>query len=279
MARRAYWKGYLKLSLVNIEVELYSAVTSAGRLRLNQIHEPSGKRIRYEKVAEGVGPVDRDEIVKGFQVSEDEYVLLQPEELDEIKLESRRTVELVQFVDHTEIDPRFYEKPYYVVPADNEVAAEGFSVIRDALRESEKTALGQIAVRGRDHILAVRPCRRGLLAETLRYASEVRESDQIFEDIAEIDVDAELTDLALELIERKSAPFEPDIFKSRYAEALRDLIEEKRETGTVRSRDGKSGTSSGEVVDLMAALKKSVEKEGKRKKGKTRSKSKSSKAA
>ncbi len=265
MAARAYWKGYLRLSLVTIGVELFSAVSSSSRLALHQIHEPSGKRIRYQKVAPGVGPVDNDDIVKGFEVDKDRYVVLEPDELDAIKLESKRSIELVQFVDHCEIDPRYHEKPYYVVPSDDEVAAEGFTVIREALLKAQKVGLGQMAVRGRDYIVAIRPCGAGLLLETLRYADEIRESDKVFSDIPDIDPSTEMLDLAAELIKRKSAPFSPEAFKSHYAKALRELIAEKQKTGGVSaaSEDALPKTG-GNVIDLMDALKKSVGKTRKR---------------
>lgn len=282
MAARAYWKGYLKLSLVNIAVELYSATKSSSQIRLNQIHAPSGKRIRYQKIAEGIGPVDTDEIVKGYRIDDDEYVLLDDDELDAIKLESRRTLNLVQFVEQGEIDPRYFEKPYYVVPKDDEVATEGFIVIREALRKAGKTALGQLAVRGRDHLVAIRPCGKGLLAETLRYGDEVRDSESIFDDIPQMKVDKELTELASELIDRKTAPFSADDFSSQYATALRDLIEEKRQQGEISDIDegeGKSGPSGGNVIDLMEALKKSVEGEKARKSRSSAAKSRRKKSS
>lgn len=259
MARRAYWKGYLRLSLVTIGIELYSATSSSGRLSLHQIHKPSGKRIRYQKIAEGVGPVDTDEIVKGFQTDTDEYVILESEDLDEIKLESKRTIDLVQFVENCEIDPRYFEKPYYVVPADDEVAAEGFAVIREALREKKKIGLGQMAVRGRDYVVAIKPCGEGLLLETLRFADEIVESDKIFEDIAEVVPEKEMMNLAGELIERKSAPFAADAFKSKYASALKALIREKQKSGMIsKDTSGDAAKGKGQIVDLMEALKKSV---------------------
>lgn len=286
MAMRAYWKGYLRLSLVNIGIELYSATSSQKRVSLRQIHKPSGKRIRYQKVAEGVGPVDTDEIVKGFETSKDEYVILEPDELDEIKLESKRTIDLVQFVEACEIDPRYFEKPYYVVPRDDEVAAEGFTVIREALRKNKMVGLGQMAVRGRDYVVAIKPCGDGLLLETLRFADEIRESDTVFGDIPDMKPDKELLDLASELIERKAKPFKPEAFKSSYADALMDLIKEKRDEGAIShdsSSDNGSGSGGrGKVVDLMEALKKSVDKDkgGSKKKAASKSsKSKSGKAA
>lgn len=261
MAARAYWKGHLRLSLVSIKVELFSAVAHADEIRLNQIHKPSGKRIRYEKVVPGIGPVDTDEIVKGYKIGKDEYVVLEPEELDEIKLESRETIDLVQFVDHCEVDPRYFEKPYYVIPADEEVAAEGFAVIREALRDTQKVGLGQMASRGRDYVVAIKPCGEGLLLETLRYADEVRESDKIFEAVPDIKVDKEMKELAEELISRKAKPFKAENFQSGYTEALRDLIEEKRKSGAVSTSGGKkTSKDDGKVVDLKEALKKSVSK-------------------
>ena len=258
-ARRPYWKGYLKLSLVTIAVELYTATASGHQVRLNMIHRPSGKRIRYQKVVDGGKAVDSDDIVKGYEIDDDQYVLLTDEELDAIKLESRRTINLVQFVDQGEIDPRYFEKPYYVVPAENDVAQEGFAVICDALRKTGKTALGQFSARGRDHIIAIRPCGRGLLAETLRYADEVRASEEIFEDIPDLRVEPDMAALAAELIERRSAPFRPDTFKSGYRAALMELIREKQEEGTVSAPpEDAVPTEGGKIVDLMETLKKSL---------------------
>lgn len=274
MAARTYWKGYLKLSLVTIGVSLYSATSRSSRISLHQIHKPTGKRIRYQKVAEGAGPVDTDEIVKGYAVGNGDYVLLEPEELDEIKLETRRTIELVQFVDFCEIDPRYFDKPYYMVPGGDEVAEEGFSVIRDALRKAKKVGLGQMAVRGRDYVVAVKPCGKGMLVETLRYADEIAASESVFADIEDQNPDKEMLSLAGELIERKSKPFNAEAFHSAYSEALRDLIEEKRKSGTISAGEGESSRpSGGKVVDLMAALKESVGKS----KPKSKSRSRSSK--
>lgn len=265
-ARRPYWKGYLKLSLVNIGVELFTATASTGHVRLNMIHKPSGKRIRYQKVAEGVGEVDADDIVRGYEVDDDEYVLLTDEDLDAIKLESRRTINLIQFVDQGEIDPRYFDKPYYVVPADNEVAQEGFAVIVDALRKSGKTALGQLSARGRDHIVAIRPCGRGLLAETLRYADEVRASDEVFDAIPKVKVEPDMAALATELIERRAAPFKPEAFKSGYRAALKALIKEKQTKGTISAQSDPAAKSDGKIVDLMETLRKSLAAEKKKKK-------------
>lgn len=263
---RAYWKGHLRLSLVTIGVELYSASSRSNELSLHQIHKPSGKRIRYEKVAPGIGPVDLDDIVRGVELSKGEYVTLDSEELDEIKLDSKKTIDLVQFVEHCEIDPRYFNRPYYVVPAEQDVAEEGFAVIREALRDAKRVGLGQMATRGRDQICAVKPCGDGLLLETLRYASEIRDSDRVFGAIPDVKVDKEMLSLAGELIERKTAPFHPDAFKSQYASALRELVEQKRKKGKTSRADADEldPKSTGNVVDLMEALKKSVKRGGSR---------------
>lgn len=260
MPARAYWKGYLRLSLVTIGIELYTAVNSGKETALHQIHKPTGKRIRYEKVAPGIGAVKAKDIVKGVEIEKDEYVVLEGDELDDIKLESRRTIDLVQFVDHDEIDPRYYERPYYVTPTGDEVAAEGFAVIREALRDQKKVGLGQMATRGRDQICAVRACGDGLLLETLRYASEVKDSNTIFDGIPHVKLDDEMLSLANELIRKKTQTFDPSKFKSHYAAALRELIDEKKKTGAIaHATDEELGVKGqSNVIDLMAALRASV---------------------
>lgn len=260
MAIRAYWRGHLKLSLVSIAIELHSATQSESRLDLHQIHKPTGKRVRYQKTVPGLGPVANEDIVKGLEVDKDRYVLIEPEELDALRLESRQTINLVQFVDYCEIDPRYFDRPYYVVPGPGAVAAEGYTVIRDALRDIRRIGLGQMAVRGRDYIVAIKPCGAGLLLETLRYREELRQSDRLFAQIPSTSPDAEMLDLARELIERKSAPFDAAAFKSQYVSALREMIEEKRERGAVSAASNEA-PSEGKVIDLMEALKKSLAKD------------------
>ena len=262
MAARAYWQGQIRLALVSIPVEIYSAAKSGSRINFNQIHEPSGKRISYEKVVPGIGPVDRDEIIRGYEISKGNYVLLEDEEIEAVKIESKRTLELVQFVDACEIDPLYFEKPYYVAPQD-ELAEEAFIVLREALRKFKKVALGQLSVRGREKLVAIKPCGKGLLLETLRYADEVRAGHSFFNDIDEAKPRKELLDLASTLIEQKSAPFDAGEFEDRYAEALRKLIEKKAKSkskkAVIEDVDDAEAPSGANVIDLMAALKKSVE--------------------
>jgi len=261
MAARAYWRGQIKLALVSIPVEVFSATRSGAKISFHQVHEPSGKRIRYEKVAPGVGPVDRDEIMKGFEVSKGNYVLLDNEEIEAVKIESRKTLDLVQFVEASEIDVLYYEKPYYVVPADD-LAEEAYVVLRDALRQAKKVGLGQLSVRGREQLVSIKPCGRGLVMEVLRYADEVVKAQGFFRDIGDTKPEPDLLDLATALIDKKTGPFQPAEFQDRYVEALQGLIEKKKKAkGGKRiledvEEPGRPG--GGNVIDLMAALKKSV---------------------
>lgn len=254
---RAYWQGYLRLSLVSIGVELYAAASSGDKTALHQIHKPSGKRVRYEKVAPGVGPVDMSDIVKGFEIGDDSYVVLEPEELEEIKLESSRAIELVQFVDRDEIDPRYFEKPYYLAP-EGDVSTEGYVVIREALQATGKIGLGRLTMRGRESLVAVLPFGKGLLVETLRYANELRAAEPYFSEIADTAGDEEMISLATELIERKTRPFDAKAFKDSYAEALAELVERKREGQAIVVTGEEERRGPGKVINLIEALKRSV---------------------
>lgn len=265
MAPRAYWSGHIRLSLVSIPVDVYAATTSSARISFRQIHEPSGKPVRYEKVVPGIGPVDTDDIMKGYEIDKDNYVLLSPEEIEDVKLESRKTLELVQFVDQCEIDPIYFDRPYFVAPQD-ELAEDAFRVLRDALRATGKAGIGQLAMRGKEHVVAVKPCGSGLLLETLRYEDELREADGYFKSISDEKADRELLELATDLIERKTAPFDASTFEDRYADALKELVAKKRKGKgrTVDVSGEEDERPSGEnVVDLMAALKQSLKKGGK----------------
>lgn len=262
MAARPYWKGQIRLALVSIPVDIYSATKSGASIAFNQIHEPSGKRIKYEKVVPGIGAVEPDEIVKGYQYAKGKYVTFDEEELEAVKLESRKTLALTQFVDPGEIDPLYYERPYYVVPSDD-LAEEAFIVLREALKATGKVALGQLAMRGREYIVSLKPCGRGILMETMRYADEVVKAQGYFRDIGDAEPDEELLDLAETLIGKKTAKFDPSKFHDRYVDALKELIEKKRRTGKrIEAEDEApvSGRRGSNVIDLMAALKQSIDK-------------------
>jgi DNA end-binding protein Ku len=261
MAARPIWRGQIRLALVSIPVELYPATKSGATIAFHQVHEPSGKRIKYEKVVPGIGPVDTDEIVKGYEVSKGHYVLLDPEEIESVKLESRKTLDLVQFVDMNDIDPMYFDKPYFVVPADD-LAEEAFVVLRDALRASKKVGVGQLAMRGQEYVVALKPCGRGLLLETLRYADEVNKAQSYFREIGDHDPDADLLDMAAMLIERKTGKFDPGEFHNRYVDALKQLIAEKQRAKgekVIQDPDADAPPPKGSnVIDLMAALKRSL---------------------
>lgn len=256
MPARSYWQGQIRLALVSIPVQVFSATRSAARIRFNQIHKPSGKRIRYEKVVPGVGAVDASDIVKGYEVEKGKYVLIDEDEIADVKLEAKRTIDLVQFVDEDEIDSFYVDKPYYVAPDEDEVAGEAYVVLRDALKKSGKVGLGQIVARGQASIVALRASGKGLVIETLRYADELQKPDGFFAEVPEGEPEEELLNLATELIERKVKPFDAKVFKNKYDIALRELIDAKLENRRPHEID--EPELGGKVIDLMDALKRSV---------------------
>lgn len=262
MVSRAMWKGQLRLSLVSIPVEVFSATKTGARFSFRQIHEPSGKPVHYDKVVEGIGPVDTDEIVKGYEYESGKYVLLEPEEIDAVKLETKKTLELVQFVDASEISPIYYDKPYYVVPSDD-LAEDAYRVVRDALRKAGKVGLGQLTLRGREYIAAIKPCGDGLLLETLHYADELRKADPMFHGLSGKTSDDELLDVATALIDKKTSKFNAANFKDNYSTALKDLVQRKlkgkKAKIEVDEEEDDKGKRGDNVVDLMSALKKSLE--------------------
>jgi DNA end-binding protein Ku len=265
MAARAYWQGQIRLALVSIPVEIYAATKSGASISFRQIHEPSGKPINYEKVVQGIGPIDTDDIVKGYEISKNNFVLLSDEEIEAVKIESRKTMELVQFVDAHEIDVFYFEKPYYVVPAD-ELAEEAFVVLREALRQKKKIALGQLSVRGREQLVSLKPCGKGLVMETLRYEDEVRRAQTYFKDIPSSKPAKEMLELAGALIDQKSAPFDASEFHDRYVDALKRLVEKKAKAKgrtILEDVEEPAARSGSNVIDLMAALKKSVSSDDK----------------
>lgn len=256
MAPRAFWTGHLRLSLVNIPVKLYPATTSERRIEFHQIHQPTGKRIRYQKIVPGVGPVENEEITKGYEYEKGKYVLIDPKEIDELKLEAKQTIELVRFVPEEAIDARYYETPYYLMP-DGDMADEGYSIVQKALKETGKIGVGQFILRGRGNIVAIKPFGKGLLLEVLRHANEVRAAEPLFKEITEVKADKEALDLAKELIKRKTGKFEPEALKDKYNEAVWELIQAKLEDRAPEIVTEMPG--SAKVINIMDALKKSVQ--------------------
>lgn len=276
MASRAIWKGQLRLSLVAIPIEIHSARNSNARVSFRQIHKPSGKPVHYKKVVQGIGPVESDDILKGYETGDGEYILLEKDEIDAIKLETKKTLELVQFVDASEIAPIWFDRPYYVVPSD-ELAEDAYRVVRDALRQTGKAGLGQLTMRGKEYLCALRPCGDGLLLETLYYEEDIREADPLFSGIEDDAPDKELLDVATQLIEKKSAPFDASAFQDHYAAALKDLVDRKmrsKKTPRTKAQDDARRPEAENVVDLMDALRKSLKstKAGSSKSGGSRKK-------
>ncbi len=261
MAARPSWRGQIRLALVSIPVEIFPATKAGRSIAFHQVHEPSGQRVKYEKVVPGIGPVDRDEILKGYEVEKGEYVLLEPEEIEKVKLESRKTLELTQFVDLADIDPIYYDKPYFVVPADD-LAEEAFVVLREGLRQAKKVGIGQLAMRGQEYVVSLKACGRGMVLETLRYADEVNKASSYFRDIGDADPDPDLLELASTLIEKKAGEFDASTFQNRYIDALKALIAEKQKKKgkrVIQDNSSDAPTKGSNVIDLMAALKKSLD--------------------
>jgi DNA end-binding protein Ku len=256
MAHRAYWKGFLRLSLVSIAVEVYNAVDTKSEISFRQIHKPSGRRINYTKTVQGIGEVDNADIVKGYEVNHDQYVTLEPEELEALKLESSKTIELVKFVDASAIDPRYFERPYYLGPGDKN-SGEGYAVIRDALRETGKAGLGQMTIGGREWLVAITSLDDGLAMIMLRYADELKDAAVFFDEVPSAKPDKEMVDLAVELIKRKSGSFKPEEFENHYVAALKELIDKKMKGRKIVAPPEEHEPRT-RVTDLMSALKKSI---------------------
>lgn len=252
---RAYWKGFLRLSLVSIAVEVFNAEEKRGDISFHQIHKPTGKRVNYSKTVEGVGDVETSDIAKGFEVEKDQYIILEADEIEAVRVESKRTIDLVQFIAAGDIDPRYFEQPYYVLPADDN-ALEGYLVIREALRKTGRIGLGQMTSGGREHLVAVAPLEQGLMLERLRYSDEIKPSKDFFGDLGKHKLDAEMVGLATELIKRKESDFDPSKFKDTYETALRKIIDLKAKGKRIVAEEPESAPAN--VVNLMDALRKSV---------------------
>jgi len=261
MPARPYWSGAIRLSLVVLPVQIFSAVDPAGEVRFHQIHKPSGKRVRYQKIAEGEGPIENEDIAKGFEISKDRYVVINPDDLKKLRLETTQSFNIVQFVDRNEIDAIYFDEPYFVVP-DGDAGEEAFAVIRDALRTSRKVGLGQIAVSGRERIAALQPCGKGMLLETLRYEDDLKSARDFFSGIKDVKPDADQLALAKQLIERKTASFAPEKFKDHYESAVRDLIKRKMKGRKITAEEPEPRRGA-EVIDFVEALKRSLGKGGK----------------
>jgi DNA end-binding protein Ku len=256
VAPRAYWKGYLKLSLVSCPVALFPASSEREKISFNQINKKTGNRIRYRKVdAETGGEVDSSDIIKGYEVGKGQYIEIEPEELEAIAIESKRTIEIDEFVPKKEIDELYLNSPYYLVP-DGEVGQQAFAVIREAIRKEGMVALGRVVFTSREHVIALEPRGKGLLGVTLRYPYEVRKEDEYFDDIPDEKIPKDMLELASHIVETKAGHFEPEKFEDQYEDALKELIQ-KKQSGQPIERPERREPSK--VINLMDALRRSVE--------------------
>lgn len=253
---RPAWSGTIRMSLVSIPVNIFNAIDNDGDVRFNQIHRPSGQRVRYVKTVPGIGEIESADIVKGYEIEKNEYVIVEPEELRALRLESSDSFKIVQFIDREEIEAVYFNQPYYMAPSD-EAAIEGFAVIRDALRATNKVGLGQIVLSGRERLACVMPYGKGMLMETLHYKDDLKAAKAYFDPIDEVKADKDQLDLAKRLIEQKEADFKPDLFEDRYETAVRELIEQKRKGKRIVTT-AEAPKPTAEVIDLMEALRKSV---------------------
>jgi len=257
MALRPYWSGQVRLSLVSLPVSIYPALSRSRTIPLHEIYRPTGQRVHHQNVVNGE-PIDRDDIVKGYEVEKGEYVILEPDEIKDLKIPSKKTLEITQFVDKGSIDQVYFDTPYFVAP-EGKSGEDAFVVIREALRSAGKVGLGQLAIGGRERLCALKPCGSGMMLETLRYEDEIRDSDPYFDAIGEGTVDKEQLSLAKELIKRKTATFKPDKFHDHYREALQELIDSKLEHR--KPREVIEEKPAGKVINLMDALRKSLKEQ------------------
>jgi DNA end-binding protein Ku len=255
MAPRANWKGFLRLSLVTCPVALYPATSEGEKISFNQLNRKTGHRIKYLKVdADSGEEVASQDIVKGYALDKDTFIEVTKEELEEVALESTRTIEIDEFVDKSEIDPRYLIRPYYLRP-DGKVGHDAFAVIRETIRDMNKVAIGRIVLTSREHIIALEPMDKGLVGTLLRYPYEVRAADEYFDEIQDVKITRDMLDLAKHIVNQKSGRFEPEKFEDQYEAALVELINEKRAGRPIRPKERPRGAN---VVDLMEALRRSV---------------------
>ncbi|RZU43468.1 Ku protein [Edaphobacter modestus] len=266
---RPYWSGQIQISLVSFGVKLFVATEAKSEIRFHQISRTSGERVRHQKVAasavednpsEAAAALDKNEIVKGYEYRKGEYVTIEPKELEQLRIPSKHSIEVSQFVNLDELEPEYLEKPYFIVPEDD-VQAEAFAVVRSALKKTKKAALGKIAFGGREHVFAITADDDdklgGMMGYTMRYQEELRDPAEYFKDIKKVAVNEDSLELAMELIKRKAAKFDPGKFKDQYEAAVRELVEAKVKHAPI-PKDEVEAPRRGQVINLMDALRKSV---------------------
>jgi DNA end-binding protein Ku len=256
VAPRAYWKGYLKLSLVSCPIAVFPATSEREKINFHQLNKKTGHRIKYRKVdAESGDEVDSADIIKGYEVGKGDYIELDPEELEAVAIDSKRTINIDEFVPRDEIDELYLNSPYYIAP-DGEVGQQAFAVIREAIRKEGMVAIGKVVFTSREHIIALEPRGKGLLGITLRYPYEVRNEADYFEDIPDEKIPNDMLELASHIVETKAGHFDPSKFEDQYEDALKELLKRKQEGKPIERPERPKPTN---VVNLMDALRRSVE--------------------
>jgi DNA end-binding protein Ku len=259
VAPRAYWKGYLKLSLVSCPIALFPATSEREKISFHQVNKETGHRIRYKKVdAETGDEVDNADIVKGYEIAKGEYIELEPDELEAVAIESKHVIDIDEFVPRNEIDELYLRDPYYIVP-DGEVGQQAFAVIRDAIRKEGMVALGKVVFTSREHIIALEARGKGMLGVTLRYPYEVRDEKEYFDAVEDEKIPKDMIDLAVHIVETKTGHFKPQQFKDEYEDALKDLLRRKQK-GEKIERPKERAPSN--VINLIDALRQSVKAGG-----------------
>ncbi len=259
MAPRAYWKGYLKLSLVSCPIALFPATSEREKISFHQLNKETGNRIRYKKVDADTGDeVANTDIVKGYELGKGEYIELDPEELEAVAIESKHVIDIEEFVPRSEIDELYIRDPYYIVP-DGEVGQQAFAVIREAIRKEGMVALGKVVFTSREHIIALEARGKGMVGLTLRYPYEVRKEDEYFDSVEDEKIPKDMLDLAIHIVETKTGHFKPAEFKDQYEDALKDLLR-KKQKGEKIERPKEREPSN--VINLMDALRQSIKTGG-----------------
>ncbi len=258
MAPRPTWKGYLKLSLVSCAVAMYTATSTSSRIRLNIINRETGNRIRNQAIDSETGDVvEAEDKVKGYEVDDGRYVLLEEDELDEVALESTHTIEIESFVPRAEVDEIYLDESFYIVPND-EVAYEAFAVIREAMKKKDMVGLGRVVMHRRERLLMLQARGKGIAATALRYKPEVRNEDSYFDEIPATKVPTDMLQLAEHILNQKKGHFDPDKFEDRYEDALTTLIKAKRAGKEAPKIEAPKASN---VINLMDALRRSVKGE------------------
>jgi DNA end-binding protein Ku len=256
MAPRAYWKGSLKLSLVSCPVALYPASTSAEKTRFHMINTETGNRLKQQMVDSETGDVvERDQKGRGYELRKGKYVEVEKEELEAVQIESNHTIDIDSFVPSDEIDKRYLNNPYYIVP-DGKAGVDAFAVIRDAMKDQDRVALARIVLTNREHVIAIEPLGKGLVGTTLRYPYELRDEDAYFDDIKNPRISKDMVELAGHILDTKAAHFDPSKFKDEYENALKALVRRKASGKPLKAAPREEKPSN--VINLMDALKQSL---------------------